>query len=146
MEIFPPDGGLLDRERALVPLPVRIGPDESQPAILRRVGLHQSPLPEWEKEEQPCFSVDEIARIIERSPQPYNTVWRLVAETGIRHGEICGLNVGDVDVNQCIIVVQEVADKEEQSQGAEGWTKQRCCKEAGLQSFTFPHEAVATIR
>jgi hypothetical protein len=39
-------------------------------------------LPEWEKEEQPCFPVDEIAHIIERSPQPYNTVWRLVAETG----------------------------------------------------------------
>lgn len=63
-------------------------------------------LPNWEKGEQPCFSVEEIARIIERSPQPYNTVWRLVAETGIRRGEICGLNVGDVDVNHHIIVVQ----------------------------------------
>lgn len=68
-------------------------------------------LPEWEKEEQPCFSVDEIARIIERSPQPYDTVWRLVAETGIRRGEICGLNVGDVDVNQSIIVVQRSRTK-----------------------------------
>ncbi|MGA8532181.1 MAG: site-specific integrase [Acidobacteriaceae bacterium] len=34
------------------------------------------------------------------------TVWRLVAETGIRRGEICGLNVGDVDVSHRIIVVQ----------------------------------------
>jgi integrase len=68
-------------------------------------------LPEWEKEEQPCFSVDEIARIIELSPQPYNTVWRLVAETGIRRGEICGLNAGDVDVNRCIIVVQRSRTK-----------------------------------
>ena len=68
-------------------------------------------LPNWEKEEQPCFSVDEIARIIERSPQPYNTVWRLVAETGIRRGEICGLNVGDVDVTRCIIVVQRSRTK-----------------------------------
>ncbi len=68
-------------------------------------------LPEWEKGEQPCFSVDEIAQIIERSPQPYNTVWRLVAETGIRRGEICGLNVGDVDVNRCIIVVQRSRTK-----------------------------------
>jgi integrase len=63
-------------------------------------------LPDWEKGEQPCFSVEQIARIIERSPQPYNTVWRLVAETGIRRGEICGLNVGDVDVDHRIIVVQ----------------------------------------
>lgn len=63
-------------------------------------------LPNWEKGEQPCFSVEQITRIIERSPQPYKTVWRLVAETGIRRGEICGLNVGDVDVNHRIIVVQ----------------------------------------
>lgn len=68
-------------------------------------------LPNWEKVEQPCFSVEEIARIIERSPQPYKTVWRLVAETGIRRGEICGLNVGDVDVNRCIIVVQRSRTK-----------------------------------
>ena len=63
-------------------------------------------LPNWVRGEQPCFSVEEIARIVERSPQPYRTVWRLVAETGIRRGEICGLNVGDVDVNHHIIVVQ----------------------------------------
>ncbi len=68
-------------------------------------------LPNWEKGDQPCFSVEEIGRIIERSPQPYNTVWRLVAETGIRRGEICGLNVGDVDVNRCIIVVQRSRTK-----------------------------------
>lgn len=68
-------------------------------------------LPEWEKKEQPCFSVDAITRIIERSPQPYKTVWRLVAETGIRRGEICGLNVGDVDVNRRIIVVQRSRTK-----------------------------------
>lgn len=43
-------------------------------------------LPDWEKREQPCFSIDEIAQIIDRSPQPFKTVWRLVAETGIRRG------------------------------------------------------------
>lgn len=68
-------------------------------------------LPEWEKDEQPCFSFAEIAQIIQRSPQPYNTVWRLVAETGIRRGEICGLNVGDVDVNRCILVVRRSRTK-----------------------------------
>jgi integrase len=69
-------------------------------------------LPEWEKKEQPCLSVNSISQIIERSSQPYKTVWRLVAETGIRRGEICGLNVGDVDVNQCIIVVQRSRSKQ----------------------------------
>jgi integrase len=71
-------------------------------------------LKKWEKEEQPCFSVETIAQIIERSPHPYKTVWRLVAETGIRRGEICGLNVGDVDVNQRIIVVQRSRTKKSQ--------------------------------
>lgn len=68
-------------------------------------------LPHWVKSEQPCFSVEQIAQIIEKSPEPYKTVWRLVAETGIRRGEICGLNVGDVDVNQRIIVVQRSRTK-----------------------------------
>jgi integrase len=63
------------------------------------------------KKEQPCFSVDAITRIIERSPQPYKTVWRLVAETGIRRAKICGLNVGDVEVNRRIIVVQRSRTK-----------------------------------
>ena len=82
-------------------------------------------LPEWETEEQPCFTVGEIAQIIERSPQPYNTVWRLVAETGIRRGEICGLNAGDVDVEPTHHRGAEVADKEEQTQGTEGGTEKR---------------------
>lgn len=68
-------------------------------------------LPDWERSEQPCFSVEETAQIIERSRQPFKTVWRLVAETGIRRGEICGLNVGDVDVNYRIIVVQRSRTK-----------------------------------
>lgn len=38
-------------------------------------------------------------------------MWRLVAETGIRRGEICGLNVGDVDINNRIIVVQRSRTK-----------------------------------
>src|ERR1039458_4669488 len=70
-----------------------------------------TPYKEWQKEEQPCYSVETIVRIIERSPRPYNTVWRLVAETGIRRGEICGLNVGDLDVNQRIIAVQRSRTK-----------------------------------
>lgn len=67
--------------------------------------------PNWEKDQQPCLSAQDIARIIERSPQPYKAVWRLVAETGIRRREICGLNVGDVDVNERIIIVQRSRTK-----------------------------------
>lgn len=63
-------------------------------------------IPEWVKEDQPCFSLVAIAQIIAQSPQPYKTVWWLVYETGIRRGGICGMNVGDVNVNQRIIIVQ----------------------------------------
>jgi integrase len=66
-------------------------------------------IPEWVKEEQPCFSIEQIRQIIEKSAEPYRTIWRLVAETGIRRGEICGLNVGDVKGN--ILVVQRSVTK-----------------------------------
>jgi integrase len=44
-------------------------------------------LPEWEEAEQPSFSVDEIRRIIQAAKPPYDTVFWLVAQTGIRRGE-----------------------------------------------------------
>jgi integrase len=69
-------------------------------------------LPEWVKEEQPSFSVEQIRQIIENSKEPYRTIWRLVAETGIRRGEICGLNVGDIKGN--VLVVQRSVTKKRQ--------------------------------
>ena len=66
-------------------------------------------LPKWTRGEQPCFSVDQIRQIIQSSNEPYKTIWRLVAETGIRRGEICGLNVGDVKGN--ILVIQRSVTK-----------------------------------
>lgn len=68
-------------------------------------------IPEWVKPEQPCFSIEDIRRIIEVSKQPYKSIWRLAAETGIRRGEICGLNVGDCDLTNRIIVVQRAVTK-----------------------------------
>ena len=41
-----------------------------------------------------------MKRIIAASKAPYDTLWRLVAETGIRRGEACGLNVADVDFDK----------------------------------------------
>jgi integrase len=66
-------------------------------------------IPQWVREEQACFNVEQIRQIIEKSDEPYKTIWRLVAETGIRRGEICGLNVGDVSGN--ILVVQRSVTK-----------------------------------
>lgn len=63
-------------------------------------------LPEWEEAEQPSFSVDEIRRIIQAAKPPYDTVFWLVAQTGIRRGEVCALNIGDVNLDSCVISVR----------------------------------------
>jgi integrase len=66
----------------------------------------------YNREEQPSFKADDVRRIIAASEAPYDTIWRLAAETGIRRGELCGLNVGDVDLaNQIIIVKRSVSKK-----------------------------------
>jgi integrase len=53
-----------------------------------------------------------VKRIIAASKPPYDTIWRLVAETGVRRGEVCGLNVGDADlVNHVITVKRSVSKK-----------------------------------
>ena len=63
-------------------------------------------LPEWEEAEQPSFSVDEIRRIIQAAKPPYDTVFWLVAQTGIRRGEVCALNIADVNLDFCVITVR----------------------------------------
>ncbi|HEX4488768.1 MAG TPA: site-specific integrase, partial [Terriglobales bacterium] len=41
------------------------------------------------------------------SKPPYDLVWWLVFETGIRRGELCALNVGSMDVGNSILVVRQ---------------------------------------
>jgi integrase len=64
-------------------------------------------LPDWTRSEQPTFSVEEVQRIIAASKPPYDVVFWLVAETGIRRGEVCALNVGHVDLENRIITVKQ---------------------------------------
>jgi integrase len=45
---------------------------------------------------QPCFTVAESKKIIEAAREPFRTMFWLVAETGMRGGEVCGLMVEDV--------------------------------------------------
>lgn len=69
-------------------------------------------LPEYIRKEQPSFTAEDVKRIIAASKTRHDVIWRLVAETGIRRGEICGLNVGDVDLaNHTIIVRRSVSKK-----------------------------------
>lgn len=68
-------------------------------------------LPDYIRPEQPSFTAEEVKRIIAASKAPYDTIWRLVAETGIRRGEACGLNVGDVDLANHVIAVKRSVSK-----------------------------------
>jgi integrase len=45
---------------------------------------------------QPCFTIDESKKIIEAAREPFRTMFWLVAETGMRGGEVCGLQIEDV--------------------------------------------------
>jgi integrase len=45
---------------------------------------------------QPCFTAAESKKIIEAAREPFRTMFWLVAETGMRGGEVCGLMVEDI--------------------------------------------------
>lgn len=68
-------------------------------------------LPDYIRQEQPAFTAEDVKRIIAESKAPYDAIWRLVAETGIRRGEVCGLNVGDVDLANHTITVRRSVSK-----------------------------------
>jgi integrase len=53
-------------------------------------------LPLLQKQEQPYFSMKQMRRIIRRAAEPYQTLYWLAAETGMRAGELCGLQWDDV--------------------------------------------------
>ena len=53
-------------------------------------------LPLLEKQEQPYFTAKAMRRIIRRAEEPYQTLYWLAAETGMRSGELCGLQWNDV--------------------------------------------------
>jgi integrase len=54
-----------------------------------------------------AFSLEEIRRIIESASEPYRTFYSILAETGIRGGEICALRVADLDLESGVIYVQQ---------------------------------------
>jgi integrase len=64
-------------------------------------------LPDWDKPEQESFSIADVQNILKAAESPYDLVFWLVAETGIRRGEVCALNVGHVDLPNRVIVVRD---------------------------------------
>jgi len=60
-------------------------------------------LPFWDKEEakakRPAYSMETVKQVMEHSEFPYNLIWWVTSEMHIRRGEICGLDVGHVNLN-----------------------------------------------
>ena len=54
-----------------------------------------------------ALSLEEIRRIVESASEPYKTFYAILAETGIRGGEICGLRVADLDLERNVIYVKQ---------------------------------------
>jgi integrase len=52
-------------------------------------------LPAVDETEQPVFVPEDARRIIAAAEPPYDTAYWLVAQTGIRRGELCALDVSD---------------------------------------------------
>ena len=63
-------------------------------------------LPQWDAPEQPMRSRDDVTRIIAAIDPHYRPAIWLVVQTGIRRGELCALNVGDVDFPRCFVAVR----------------------------------------
>jgi integrase len=66
-------------------------------------------LPRLNTSQVPCYTIEQTKQIIHAAPEPYRTLFWVVAETGIRGGEVCGLAVSDVDFGTKTILVQRSA-------------------------------------
>lgn len=61
-------------------------------------------LPELEESEQPYFTLEQMQQIINAAQEPYQTMYWLAAETGMRAGEVCGLQWPDVQQGYVTVV------------------------------------------
>lgn len=53
------------------------------------------------------LSLEEIKCLFDSASEPYKTFYSILAETGIRGGEICGLRVADLDLGNAVIHVRQ---------------------------------------
>jgi integrase len=53
------------------------------------------------------FSLEEIRCIVNSASEPYRTFYAILAETGIRGGEICALRASDLDLDNAVIYVRQ---------------------------------------
>jgi integrase len=55
------------------------------------------------------FSAEDIQRIVSAAKEPRRTFYGLLAELGLRCGELCGVTVDDIDLQRGLLVVRQSA-------------------------------------
>jgi integrase len=58
------------------------------------------------RRQHPCHTPEQMQRIVASAREPYNVLFAIAAETGMRSGEIYGLHVEDVDPKRLLIHVR----------------------------------------
>lgn len=53
--------------------------------------------------------MEDVRRILERAPEPFKTFLWVIAESGLRVGEACGLRVDDIDLGRQLLSVVQSA-------------------------------------
>jgi len=64
-------------------------------------------LPKPRRAERFSFTLEEIQKILVAADEPYRTFYWLAAESGLRAGELCGLRVDDLDLERCLLRVEQ---------------------------------------
>ncbi len=68
-------------------------------------------LPKMTRPVRPWFTEEEMRRIISEAEEPYKTMFWICAETGIRGGELCGLQVEDFRQDVRLLSIKRAAWK-----------------------------------
>jgi integrase len=66
-------------------------------------------LPKVGRQRRFSFTAEEIKLILSKAVEPYLTFYWLAAESGLRAGELCGLRIADLDLDNCGIDVVQSA-------------------------------------
>lgn len=63
------------------------------------------------KKDPPSLTDEEVVQILNRTPEPYKTIFLVTAVLGLRAGEVLALRVMDVDFRQGIIHIRQSVDE-----------------------------------
>jgi integrase len=66
-------------------------------------------LPEQDHADRPALPVDKVKAALESAREPFRTFLWIIAETGVRVGEACGLRVQDLDLGRRLLTVRRAS-------------------------------------